>query len=510
MKKYDAIVVGAGNAGLSAAATLSRVGLKTILFEKHNLPGGSATSFKRGRFEFETSLHELAQVGSEEKPGAVRKLFERLGAKVDWLNDTHLYRVISTDEKERYDANMPAGANEFIATLDKLVPGSKSSVTRFFALAQEGLDSMHEIASGEVGLFKIFRKHSTFMRLASHSVDEVMNILKIPLKAQHILTTYWPYIGEPTPTLDFLTFVMMFMVYVEDGVGLAKGLSHELSSSLDKVIRENGGEIRYNSPVSKILVKDGKAYGVSSNGEEFYSDHIICNCYPNDVFSHMLDENEIPEYEVRKANARDLALSFFTVYLGLNRSAEELGIKDYSVFLEPHADSLGQYENSFSLGGTGWVIVNCLNIVNPDCTEKGTSELFFTTSVYGDIWSKVKPEEYKKTKLKIAEEMIDYYEKTLGVSIKEHIEEIEVASPATFARYLSSPNGTPYGYQGHMWDSVIPRVVSSEQERSIKGLRFCGAHDYRMDGYGSTYFSGEGAAIKTIEDIERSKSNGKK
>ena len=55
---YDVIVVGAGNGGLAAAATTAKGGLKTLLLEKHNLPGGCASSFVRGRFEFEPSLHE--------------------------------------------------------------------------------------------------------------------------------------------------------------------------------------------------------------------------------------------------------------------------------------------------------------------------------------------------------------------------------------------------------------------------------------------------------------------
>ena len=57
--KYDAVVIGAGNGGLTAAVRLAQSGAKTLLVEKHNLPGGFATSFRRGRFEFEASLHEL-------------------------------------------------------------------------------------------------------------------------------------------------------------------------------------------------------------------------------------------------------------------------------------------------------------------------------------------------------------------------------------------------------------------------------------------------------------------
>ena len=55
---YDAIVIGAGNGGLTAAATLARGGQKVLLLERHNIPGGCATSFCRGRFEFEAALHQ--------------------------------------------------------------------------------------------------------------------------------------------------------------------------------------------------------------------------------------------------------------------------------------------------------------------------------------------------------------------------------------------------------------------------------------------------------------------
>lgn len=505
MEKYDVIVVGAGNAGLSSAACTSRQGLKTLVLEKHNLPGGSATSFRRGRFEFEPSLHELAQVGSKENPGTVRELFKTYGADVDWHHENHTYRVISTDKSERYDASMPCGIEAFCDEMERQVPGCRASVRRLFDFGMSGLKTMSGLGAGQIKPLELITKHKDFMRMASHSADQCMDLIGIPKKAQHILTTYWPYVGEATDTLSCMTFCMMLLVYVIYGAGMPGMFSHELSLALEKVIRDHGGEIWYNCPVTKILIKDGAAYGVIANGKELLADHIICNSFPNNVFGHMVDKDSVPQLEVKKANARDIALSFVTVYLGMNKTADELGIKDYSVFLEPYADSVGQYKNSFTLGGTGWVIVNCLNRVVHDCNPEGTCQVFFTTSVYGDIWSKVKPEDYKKTKMRIAEEMIDYYQDTLGVQLKPYIEEIEVATPVTFARYLNTPNGTPYGYQVRIWDSILPRTMNLEKERTVKGLRFCGAHSERMDGYSSAYFSGEGTAKKTIEDMKEGK-----
>ena len=55
----EIIIIGAGLGGLSAALDLARSGVRVLVLERHNLPGGFATSFKRGRFEFEPSLHEL-------------------------------------------------------------------------------------------------------------------------------------------------------------------------------------------------------------------------------------------------------------------------------------------------------------------------------------------------------------------------------------------------------------------------------------------------------------------
>ena len=137
MKKYDAVVIGAGNGGLTAAVRLLQGGARVLLVEKHNLPGGFATSFRRGRFEFEASLHELNDFGTADNAGDLRELFDQLGVtdKVEWMQIPEAYRVISRAEK--LDATLPFGVQEFIDKTEQYVPGSRESVTKFFDLAEE-------------------------------------------------------------------------------------------------------------------------------------------------------------------------------------------------------------------------------------------------------------------------------------------------------------------------------------------------------------------------------------
>ena len=120
MKNYDAIVIGAGNGGLVASARLAKEGKKTLLIERHNLPGGFATSFVRGRFEFEASLHELCGVGSITGKSPLQKIFKEVGAadKIEWVALDEAFRVITLDEKNKCDYIMPFGKEKFIAKLE--------------------------------------------------------------------------------------------------------------------------------------------------------------------------------------------------------------------------------------------------------------------------------------------------------------------------------------------------------------------------------------------------------
>ncbi|MBQ6876360.1 MAG: NAD(P)/FAD-dependent oxidoreductase [Lachnospiraceae bacterium] len=490
-KQYDVIVVGAGNGGLAAAANTASAGLKTLLLEKHNIPGGCATSFRRGRFEFEPSLHELCSVGTAERPNTVYKVFDDLGAKINWEYEKgHIFRTIVKGE-DGYDVRLNAGIEAFCASVDAIVPGCKENVRAFLNLKPKvaaAIDYIYATKGNPNGLVMLL-KHADFMRTAGHSVEEVMTALGIPKKAQDLINTYWGYLGVPTDELNAMHFLNMLYDYVVDGAAMPKYRSHELSLALIDVIEKHGGEVWYNSEVTKFLYReDGSIAGVVANGEEIYAREVISNVIPHNVFN-MSDPDKIPEQNLKLANAREFGISVATVYLGLDCTAEELGLTDYTVFIKSHPDPRTQYDTRLD---DGLYIVNCLNNVIPDSSPEGTCTLFFTIPVFGnDVPKDLKPEDYKKYKNALAKKYIEDAEKTLGISIMPHIEEISVATPVTFARYLGTPEGTIYGYKLSGWDNLMARTAGEKTDYAIPGLSFCGGHYIRGDGYSCAYIMGD-------------------
>ena len=109
-KNYDIIVIGAGCGGLTAAAFAAKEGKKVLLLERHHVPGGFSSSFVRGRFEFDVSLHELCRFSNEAGLGELRILFDYLGIsnKIQWTSISEAFRLISRSyDGRKIDVAMP-------------------------------------------------------------------------------------------------------------------------------------------------------------------------------------------------------------------------------------------------------------------------------------------------------------------------------------------------------------------------------------------------------------------
>ena len=114
----------------------------------------------------------------------------------------------------------------------------------------------------------------------------------------------------------------------------------------------------------------------------------------------------------------------------------------------------------------------CLNAAIPNCSPKGTTIMSFTTLFSPYSWNDVKEEDYFKEKNRIADKILDNFEQATGIRVRDCIEEFEVATPLTFARYTGAYGGSIYGYEPDSWDSALPRMMMMEQDIYIKDYVF--------------------------------------
>ena len=78
---YEAIVIGGGFGGLSAAALLARAGKRVLLLERHDRVGGYGHAFRRSRYRFDSAVHLIGGCapGGTNGGGLVARLLGALG-----------------------------------------------------------------------------------------------------------------------------------------------------------------------------------------------------------------------------------------------------------------------------------------------------------------------------------------------------------------------------------------------------------------------------------------------
>ena len=148
------------------------------------------------------------------------------------------------------------------------------------------------------------------------------------------------------------------------------------------------------------------------------------------------------------------------------------------------------------------ILISYNNLI-PDFSPEGTCVISFTKLFTApDDWAKLSPEEYYKVKDKMIAKCIQDVKTKLNIDITPYIEEVEVATPMTFARYLGTPDGTPYGFEVSDWDGVIARMTDIEADFNVKGLRHIGAGSFFGDGYSSTWINGDMTACLACAEID--------
>ncbi len=495
MTDYDVIVIGAGNGGLTASATLAKQGVRVLTLERHNIPGGCATSFCRGRFEFEVSLHQLSGLGTKEQPGPLRSVLNSIGVidKLQFVQMTDLYRIMVPDA---LDVTLPANKAGALDALKKRFPQESDAIDRFF-------DLIYRFFNEVIGAFYLKdpdisrEKYPLYFKYAFKNARSVIDEYFSDPLLKLTLGVYWTYMGLPPSLLSFSDYAALYFAYLEFKPFHLKGGSQALSNAIVDSILSNGGVVRFNCGAKKILVKDNEVKAVvTEQGEEISTRFVVSNASPITTFYEMIGSENLPSFMQTSLKGSTISTSFMTIYAGLDCDPEKVGITETTNFMCATTDMERDFELSKTIEcDESSLILSCYDKADPTFSPPGACQVAIVGMKYAEPWLRVPANEYYKVKYQCAEAMLRRVEKHFP-GFRENIEEIEVATPITHMRYLSQPGGSPYGFDHYLKDSSL--FVSNKPP--IKGLYGAGAW-YGEPGYQPSLTSGAGAARAILKEM---------
>ncbi len=271
-----------------------------------------------------------------------------------------------------------------------------------------------------------------------------------------------------------------------------------MSNAIANGIIENGGRIRYNCGVQKIIVKEGRACGVvTDDGEEISAKAVISNASKVSTYVDLIDPEWVPDAVKGELKQTTIAQGAFCIYMGLDCEPGEVGITESTNFIFGTTDPEKSYQQMRKLEITeeDIMLLTCYDLMDPSFAPKGTSQVVLVTLKYGDSWLQVPPSQYAEKKYECAEAMLKTAEK-IYPGIRKHIEEVEVATPITCMRYLSHPKGSVYGFDHHIKDSEL----FLENKSHIKGLYGVGGWN-GLCGFQPTLTSGVVMAKTVLNEL---------
>lgn len=330
--QYDAIVIGAGHNGLTAAVLLQRAGLRTLCLDGKLYAGGMASTVElfdgyhfeiAGSVQFPTSLEVISELGLDTIPTVD---LEVMSVALRGVGDDPLVQY-SDPMKMFAHLNEVHGADA-VAGMGGLLMWAQAP-TRALGRFEAGtlpktFDEMYACATNEF-------ERSAIDDMLFGSVTDVLDRY-FPDKEKHgairgsmtVLAVNTLYRGPSTPGS---AAALAFGLGIPDGdfmqMKKLRGGIGALTAHLARVLEDNGGEVRLRSKVAEILVADGRVAGVRTEGGDTFSAPIVVSSIAPDVTLNDLIDPAVLPSEIRDRYSRiDHRGSYLQMHFALEEAPQ--------------------------------------------------------------------------------------------------------------------------------------------------------------------------------------------
>jgi len=493
MSDMDAIIIGAGVAGLTCGCLLAQKGLNVLIVEKNQKIGGCCSSFQKEGFSFDLSVQSL---GECQEGGRIWNLLKKLGI-------LHHLRFIPLEPAREYhfpDRKIVQSSQleTHIENLSRVFPEEKKGIQQIYEVLRKIFNEFSHVPSS-LNWFDTSSLSSQFPFLLKYKDQTFGQLLDEHIShsfLKTILSIRTSYALLPPEEISTVGMAGIEMSYFNHGVSCVEGKVEELPLKMGEAFKRMHGKIITGQEVEKIIMNKKEAIGIKlKDGQELTGKVIISNIDAQTTFSTLLSEDSIPMGYRSKLKGMRPSLSYFILYLGIDGGLEELSVSNNEVFPDDQISQEYQalYENRIPDRAPFYLLVP--SKVNPSHAPKGKSTLCLSMKApyhFSAGWGQKTIDELSESLVSRASVLISDLKKRILVKAE--------ATPKTIEKWTGNLMGAAYGWAQITSQSGIHRL---QRTTPIPNLFLTGHWTSPGGGIAAVVASGELTAEVIWSKFER-------
>jgi phytoene dehydrogenase-like protein len=524
--KYDAIIVGGGHNGLTAAGYLAKAGLKTLVLERRSMVGGAVVTeefypgYRISTVSYVVSLLQSIVIKDLELKNHGFEMIKMDGT-LSVCGDDYLF--FNDDERhnrkevERFSATDYDAMEKFEDMFQSVGGVIRNQMLQEPPRLDAGFSDLLKLGRMGLDMRKLTPelRHRLLQILTGSAYDLIERWFESPMiKSMYGAACFsgnYASLRQPGSAIPLFHTTIGELDGERGAWRMVKGGMGALTQAMASFARSTGADIRTDAPVEKILIENGHATGIRlESGEVIYGRCVLANTDPKRTFLTLVDSEHLDPDFAKDIKQIRMGHSSPRVNIALK------GLPDIRFFAPGEGswhrsdicifpDIKGQEANYFAAVTGNFPEEPRLEITIPSTLDDSLAppghhvmsvlaKYYPYELVDGLSWDDVKED--------AADQIVNYIAKVMP-NLKDLIVGRQMISPVDLEKVYGLTEGDIF-HGRHDLDQILsmrPHPKAAQYRTPIQNLYLCGSGAH--PGGGVTGAPGHNAARRVIADLKR-------
>jgi phytoene desaturase len=443
----NALIIGAGPGGLTAAILLAKAGVRVTILERAAHVGGRTSCFQSNgfRFDYGPTFFHYPQV----LESILRSVGYDLWRELDLVKLDPQYRLVfgsggdmlSTPTTERMEREIARICPQDAPNMRRFLEDNRHKLSKFKPFLEASFDSWRSTITPALlqllPTLKPWRSLDTELR--RYFSDERVRLA---------FSFQSKYLGMSPFECPGLFTILAFLEY-EYGVYHPIGGCGSVTLALARIAKQLGVSIHLNEPVERITFEGRKATGAQTGSAEYKADAVVINADFARAMTRMVPDKLRRKWTDVKLSKKRMSCSAYMMYLGVRGTYQDFS--HHTIYVaKDYEKNMHDIAQRHVLSDDPSIYVQNACVTDPSLAPPGKSTVYVLVPVTHQHptvdWQKEGPR-YRQVVLRKLE--------SIGLhQLESRIEYERVLTPDDWDTGFEVARGSVFGL-AHNWSQML-------------------------------------------------------